>query len=444
MYKVIIVGRPNVGKSSLFNRLLGYRSAVVADQPGVTRDLKEGIVESERGRFTLIDSGGLWSGDVWEEKIKEKVARALSEADLVLFTVDGRADLAPADLDVADFLRRQHSNVLLVATKIDDPKHEAYLGDFYALGFGEAQPTSTAHARGLEDLVDRIWEKLPVRQGPDSEPEVVPLRLAIVGRPNAGKSSLLNAILGEERVIVSNIPGTTRDSIDVEFDYGGTPFVLIDTAGIRKRPETAVEQMAIARARRSIEQADVVLLVIDPFELGDHEMKLANEAMEAGKPVLLTVSKWDLVQQEKVRAVRKDITERMSHMAHLPRVYVSSVTGYNLHQVFTESVRLYELARQRFETAELNRFLSVWTTKAAMPNFKGKPLKIFFMTQPEVAPPTFVFFVNYPEFVTRAYESFLRNRMGEDLGIQEIPYRLVFRGRRGEKSDEPAKTGRRA
>ena len=160
--------------------------------------------------------------------------------------------------------------------------------------------------------------------------------------------------------------------------------------------------------------------------------------------MLLTVSKWDLVQQEKVRAVRKDIAERMSHMAHLPRVYVSSVTGYNLHQLFTESVRLYELARQRFETAELNRFLSVWTTKAAMPNFKGKPLKIFFMTQPEVAPPTFVFFVNYPEFVTRAYESFLRNRMGEDLGIQEIPYRLVFRGRRGEKSDEPAKTGRRA
>ncbi|MBI5812293.1 MAG: ribosome biogenesis GTPase Der [Meiothermus silvanus] len=431
MYKVVLVGRPNVGKSSLFNRLLGKRHAVVADQPGVTRDLKEATVESERGRFKLVDTGGLWSGDVWEQKIKEKVEAALEDADLVLFTVDGRADISPADLEVADFLRRKHSNVLLVATKVDDPKHENYLGDLWALGFGEPVPTSSSHARGLDELEDKIWSKLPVRQEGESEPEVVPIKIAIVGRPNAGKSSLLNAILGEERVIVSEEPGTTRDSIDVEFDYGGTLFQLVDTAGIRKRPETLVEELAIARAHKSIEEADIVFLVIDPANFGDRELKLANEALEAGKPVILTVTKWDLVKKDDQPKVRREISERLAHLGHLPRVYVSSLTGLNLHKLFTEATRLYALARERFETAELNRYLSAWTAKVALPNFKGKPLKIFFVTQPEVAPPTFVFFVNYPEFVTRAFEGYLRNRIGEDLGLAEVPFRMVFKGRRG-------------
>ena len=442
MYRVVIVGRPNVGKSSLFNKLLGLRTApekyakagsqfaVVADVPGVTRDLKEGIVESEQGRFKLVDTGGLWSGDVWEKKIREKVERAIADADLVLFAVDGRSDLATADLEVADFLRRQGKPVQVVATKIDDPKHEAYLGDFYALGFGEALPTSAAHKRGFDYLLERIWDRLPVRVG-ESEPEVVPIRLAIVGRPNAGKSSLLNAILGEERVIVSELPGTTRDSIDVEFDYGGNRFLLVDTAGIRKRPETGVEEQAIGRAHQAILDADVVLLVVDPKELGDHELKLANEALEAGKPVILTISKWDLIEsKEEARRVRADLALKLSHIQHLPTVYVSSITKLNLHKLLSEAVRLYQQSRVRFETAELNRWLSVWVTQTQLPNFKGKPLKLFFLTQPEVAPPTFVFFCNYPQFVTRAFEGYLRNRIGEDLGLREIPFRMVFRGRR--------------
>lgn len=442
MYRVVIVGRPNVGKSSLFNKLLGLRTApekyakagsqfaVVADVPGVTRDLKEGMVESEQGRFKLIDTGGLWSGDVWEKKIKQKVERAIADADLVLFAVDGRSDIATADLEVADFLRRQGKPVQVVATKIDDPKHEAYLGDFYALGFGEALPTSAAHGRGFDDLLERIWALLPVRES-ESEPEVVPIRLAIVGRPNAGKSSLLNAILGEERVIVSELPGTTRDSIDVEFDYAGNKFLLVDTAGIRKRPETGVEEQAIGRAHQAILDADVVLLVVDPRELGDHEMKLANEALDAGKPVIVTISKWDLIEsKEEAKRVRTDLGLKLSHIQHLPILYVSSVTKQNLHKLLSETARLYELARVRFETAELNRWLSVWSTQTMLPNFKGKPLKLFFLTQPEVAPPTFVFFCNHPEFVTRAFEGFLRNRIGEDLGLREIPFRMVFRGRR--------------
>lgn len=442
MYRVVIVGRPNVGKSSLFNKLMGLRTApekyakagskfaVVADVPGVTRDLKEGVVESERGRFKLIDTGGLWSGDVWEKKIKEKVERAIREADLVLFAVDGRSDIATADLEVSDFLRRQGKPVLVVATKIDDPKHENYLGEFYVLGFGEAFPTSSAHGRGIGDLTDKIWELLPEGQGED-EPEVVPIRLAIVGRPNAGKSSLLNAILGEERVIVSEIAGTTRDSIDVEFDYGGSRFVLVDTAGIRKHPETGIEEQAITRSRLAIADSDIVLLVIDPFEVGDHEMKLANEALDLGKPVIVTITKWDLIEdKDEAKKIRTDLALKLSHIQYLPRQYVSSITKSNLHKLFTESVRLYNMARVRFETAELNRFLSSWMVQTMLPNFKGKPLKIFFVTQPDIAPPTFVFFCNYPEFVTRAFEGFLKNKVGEDLGISEIPFKMIFKGRR--------------
>ncbi|WP_038043395.1 ribosome biogenesis GTPase Der [Thermus tengchongensis] len=431
MHKVVIVGRPNVGKSSLFNRLLGKRSAVVADVPGVTRDLKEGVVETDQGRFLLVDTGGLWSGDKWERKIQEKVDRALEDAEVVLFAVDGRSELTQADYEVAEYLRRKGKPVILVATKVDDPKHEHYLGPLYALGFGDPIPTSSEHARGLEELLEAIWEKLPVRHI-ESEPEVAGIKLAIVGRPNAGKSSLLNAILGEERVIVSEEPGTTRDAIDVHFTFRGQPFVLVDTAGIRKRPETLVEELAIRRSLKAIEEADVVLLVIDPFQVGDRELKLANHALEKGKPVVLVISKWDLVRKEEAPKVRRELKEKLAHLEHLPRVFTSAFTKQNLERIFSEAVRLFELNHTRIPTAELNRWLSVWTAKVQLPNFKGKPLKILYATQPEVAPPTFVFFVNHPEFVTRAFENYLKNRIGEDLGLKEVPFRLVFRGRREE------------
>ncbi|GGM97205.1 GTPase Der [Thermus composti] len=429
MHKVVIVGRPNVGKSSLFNRLLKKRSAVVADVPGVTRDLKEGVVETDRGRFLLVDTGGLWSGDKWEKKIQEKVDRALEDAEVVLFAVDGRAELTQADYEVAEYLRKKGKPVILVATKVDAPQHEAYLGPLYALGFGDPIPTSSEHARGLEELLEAIWQRLPVKQI-DTEPEVAAIRLAIVGRPNAGKSSLLNAILGEERVIVSEEPGTTRDAIDVEFFFGGQRFVLVDTAGIRKRPESLVEELAIRRSLKAIDEADVVLLVVDPFQVGDRELKLANEALDRGKPVLLVITKWDLANKEDAPKMRRLLREKLAHLDHLPRVFTSALTRQNLDRIFREAVRLHELNQTRVPTAELNRWVGVWTTRVQMPNFKGKPLKILYATQPEVAPPTFVFFVNHPEFVTRAFENYLKNRIGEDLGLREVPFRLAFRGRR--------------
>lgn len=428
MKKVVIVGRPNVGKSSLFNRLIGRREAVVADEPGVTRDLKEAEVETDTGRFKLVDTGGVWSGDKWEKKIQEKVDRAVDEADLVLFLVDGRAELTESDYEVADYLRKKGKPVVLVATKVDHPKHEAYLGELFALGFGEPLPTSVEHRRGLEELVEKIWEKLPVYQDQD-EAEVEPIRLAIIGRPNAGKSSLLNALLGEERVIVSDEPGTTRDAIDVDFEFGGRRFRLVDTAGIRKRPETAVEWFAIQRAERVVRDADVVALVVDPFEVGDRELKLANMAFEAGKPVVVVVTKWDRVPKEERRRVRAQIREKLAHLAHLPMVFVSSKTGENLTRILSEATSLYEEAHQRVETGELNRQVQLWLARTRVPNFRGRPLKIFYATQAEVAPPTFVFFVNHPEYVTRAFENYLKNRIREDLGFPRVPFRLVWRGR---------------
>ena len=397
MHKVAIAGRPNVGKSSRSDRLLKKRSAVVADVPGVTRDLKEGVVETDRGRFLLVDTGGLWSGDKWEKKIQEKVDRALEDAEVVLFAVDGRAELTQADYEVAEYLRRKGKPVILVATKVDDPKHELYLGPLYGLGFGDPIPTSSEHARGLEELLEAIWERLPVRQI-ETEPEV------------AG----------------------TRDAIDVEFFFGGQRFVLVDTAGIRKRPESLVEELAIRRSLRAMDEADVVLLVVDPFQVGDRELKLANEALDRGKPVLLVITKWDLVDKEDAPKMRRLLREKLAHLDHLPRVFTSALTRQNLDRIFREAVRLHELNQTRVPTAELNRWVAVWTSRVQMPNFKGKPLKILYATQPEVAPPTFVFFVNHPEFVTRAFENYLKNRIGEDLGLREVPFRLVFRGRREE------------
>jgi GTP-binding protein len=256
--------------------------------------------------------------------------------------------------------------------------------------------------------------------------------VAIVGRPNAGKSSLLNALIGDERVIVSDVAGTTRDAIDVAFDFGGRPFVLVDTAGIRRKPSEDVEYYSKLRSEIAIRRAEVAILVVDPFELGDHEMRIANLALEAGKPVVLAINKWDLVTDEQLRDFRKHIDQELSHLAFAPRVFTSAVTDFGLHELLATVVRVYDQARVRIPTGTLNGWLDVWTQRQAPPNFRGRPLKLLYVTQPAVAPPTFVFSVNSETFLTRAYEHYLRNRIREDLGFSEIPIRLVFKARSGD------------
>lgn len=429
MAKVAIVGRPNVGKSSLFNRLIGRREAIVANVPGVTRDVKEGQVVTDEGRpFTLLDTGGLWSGDEWERAIQASVDAALHDVDLVLFCVDGREGLAAGDHEVARYLRSTGRSVLLVATKIDDPRHEetpAYF-ELHALGFGAPHATAAEHALGTHELLAEIAARLPEDE---DEAEAETIRVAIVGRPNVGKSSLLNAILGEERVIVADVAGTTRDTIDVRFEYGGRGFVLVDTAGLRRKAEGDLEYYASLRSEEATRRADVAVLVVDPASFGDHEMRVGNLALEYGVPVVMAVNKWDLVPDAALEPTRAAIKEALSHLAAVPRVETSALTEFGLHELLAAVVRVFDSARQRVSTGVLNRWIDVWTQRQAPPNFKGTPLRIYYASQVDVAPPTFVFSVNNERYVTRAYEQYLRNRLREDLGFNEVPVRTVFKAR---------------
>jgi GTPase len=425
MHKVAIVGRPNVGKSSLFNRLLSRRAAVVADMPGVTRDVKEEVFIYDNHRMLLMDTGGLWSGDEWEAKILEKAEMAIFDAKCVIFAVDGREDLTSADYEIADWLRRLGKPVVLAATKVDHFKHEEQLTELYGLGFGQPIATSAEHARGLGDLMDQVLETLP--EDTEDISVVAPIRVTFIGRPNVGKSSMVNAVTNSDRVIVSPIAGTTRDAIDIEFDYAGTRFVLVDTAGIRHRPNDNVELYSQMRSQEAITKTDVILLVIDPFELGDHEVKLANLAYESGKPVIIVINKWDLVEEADLAKREKEITHKLAHLEFAPRVFTSAINEYGIHDLLAEATKLYTLWQTRVPTGELNRWLEVWQMRQAVPNFKGKPLRMYFMTQAETAPPTFVIFCNRQDFVTRAYENFLRNRIREDLQLPGIPVRIVWR-----------------
>ncbi len=429
MARVAIVGRPNVGKSSLFNRLVGRREAIVADIPGVTRDVKEARVEDDLGRsFSLLDTGGLWSNDEWQEAIKKRIEMALRNVDLVLFCVDGRAPLSAADYEIADWLRTLQKPTLLLATKLDDERHEENpeLFELYALGFGDPLFISAEHARGTYELTDTIFERLP---GDADEAESEEVRVAIIGRPNVGKSSLLNALVGDERVIVADLPGTTRDSVDVKFDFGGRPFVLVDTAGIRRKPDGDVEYYSKLRSEEALMRADVAVLVIDPFELGDHELRLANLALHAGKPVVVTINKWDLVPDGQLKEVEADLAQALGHIAFAPKVYTSAVNEYGLHDLLAAAIRVYDTARFRVSTGSLNGWLEVWTLRQAPPNFRGKPLKLLYGTQADVAPPTFIISVNNEQFVTRSYEQYILNRIREDLGFSEVPLRLVWKSR---------------
>ena len=429
MARVAIVGRPNVGKSSLFNRLVGRREAIVADMPGVTRDVKEARVEDDLGRsFLLLDTGGLWSNDEWETAIRGRIELALRDVDLILFCVDGRTPLSAADYEIADWLRALDKPTLLVATKMDDERHEEdpELYELYALGFGETHFVSAEHARGTYELSDLIFERLPADLD-EAEPEEV--RVAIIGRPNVGKSSLLNALVGDERVIVADLPGTTRDSVDVKFDFGGRLFVLVDTAGIRRKPDGDVEYYSKLRSEEALMRSDVAVLVVDPFELGDHELRLANLALHAGKPVVLTINKWDLVPDETLQEFEKDIAQELGHISFAPKVYTSAINDYGLHDLLAAVIRVYDTARFRISTSDVNNWLEVWSLRQSPPNFRGKPLKMLYGTQADVAPPTFVISVNNENFVTRPYEQYILNRIREDLGFAEVPIRLIWKSR---------------
>ena len=427
-----IIGRQNVGKSTLLNRLAGRRISIVEDLPGTTRDRIFATVEWLGNEFTLIDTGGLETkADSGISKgVNDQIKAAISEADVIVFLVDVRDGVTPTDLDIADMLRRAHKPVLLVANKADNDKFEAEAVAFYELGIGEPMAISAQHGRGTAELLDKLITMLPGVPPVEAEPDM--MKVAIVGRPNVGKSALLNALLGKERVIVSEIPGTTRDAVDTKFDFKGQNMLLIDTAGIRRRGRfgDGVERYSVVRALRAIERADIALLVIDasePFTAQDAH--IGGYIHQMAKGAVLVVNKWDLITDKNMPEWDKHIKGQLKFMPYAPVVYISAKSGQGVDTVMPQVCQVYQERLKRVPTPEVNSVIHKAAAAHSLTGTHGKQLKILYATQPEVNPPTFVFFVNDTKLVHFSYQRYLENKLRQAFGFAGTPLRLVFKAR---------------
>ena len=422
-----IIGFPNVGKSTLVNRLTATRTAVVHEQPGVTRDRKDIVCEWSGRRFILIDTGGVDLADRSEitRQIAAQARTAIDEADLVLFVVDAQAGVTPGDEEVAELLRRSDRAVLLIANKMDDPTRTDQIHEFHRLGLGEPLPISGLHGHGTGDLLDTILERLP---GASKRPEISEdaIRVAILGRPNVGKSSLLNVLVGEERVIVSEVPGTTRDSIDTVVQRGDRTFVFVDTAGLRRkrRQRQGIEYYSELRALQAAERADVALVLIDTSEgLVDQDLAVADIARKAQCATLVVLSKWDITTIG-IEDVRDRLEARLRQRP--PIVTVSSMTGRGIQRLFDRIEGLFEKYTARISTGELNRFLQELREQREPPSRRGKRLNLLYATQTSVRPPRFRAFVNDPGLITRDYGYWVENKVRERFDLQGIPVSIDF------------------
>ncbi len=430
---VALVGRPNVGKSTLFNRLIGERRAIVEDTPGTTRDRHYGDVEWGGRTFALIDTGGLILGDTdrLTEQVRAQAEIAMREADVLVLLTDIVEGLTSADQEIADLLRRAGKPVLLVANKADSLKRELALYEFHALGLGDPMPISAEHGLGTGDLLDALIALLP--QAPADEPEEDAIHVALVGRTNVGKSSLLNRLLGEERVIVSETPGTTRDAIDTRILVDGQQIVLIDTAGIRKRGriDRGIEQYSVIRSMRAISRADVSLLLLDATEgVTAQDAHVAGYILEEAKSVIVVVNKWDLVEKDTHTLAQYEeyVRRELKFMPWVPVVFISALTGQRTQRLLPLAMRLYEERRTRLSTSQINQIIREAVARRQPQTVAGKKLRIYYGTQPAVDPPTFVFFVNDPRLVHFGYQRYLENRIREAYPFEGTPIRLSFRG----------------
>jgi GTPase len=422
-----IVGFPNVGKSTLVNRLTATRTAVVHEEPGVTRDRKDIVCEWSGRRFILIDTGGVDLADRSEitQQIAVQARTAIDEADLVLFVVDAQTGVTPGDEEVAELLRRSDRPVVLIANKVDDPTRTDQIHEFHRLGLGDPVPISGLHGHGTGDLLDTILERLP---GASKRPEISEdaIRVAILGRPNVGKSSLLNVLVGEERVIVSEVPGTTRDSIDTVVQRGDRTFVFVDTAGLRRRrrQRQGIEYYSELRALQAAERADVALVLIDTSEgLVDQDLAVADIARKAQCATLVVLSKWDITTIG-IEDVRDRLEARLRQRP--PVVTVSSKTGRGIQRLFDRIEGLFEKYTARISTGELNRFLQELREQREPPSRRGKRLNLLYATQTTVRPPRFRAFVNDPGLITRDYAYWVENKLRERYELQGIPVSIDF------------------
>ncbi len=434
---VVIVGRPNVGKSALFNRLVRQRLAIVDDVPGLTRDRLYAPTEWSGRPFTVVDTGGLVSGSAGGlgGQVRAQVTLAIAEADVILFVLDARAGILPEDREIADVVRRARAPVLIVANKVDAESIEPSAHEFYALGFGDPIPVSAHHGRGTGDLLDAVVALLPEASVTAAEPESPAVAVALVGRPNVGKSSLVNAMLGESRVVVDAAPGTTRDAVDTPFVRDGRRYVLIDTAGLRRRArvDEPIEAYSAARARRAIERADVAVLVLDAAEpVGDQDQRIAREIADAGRGVVIDMTKWDKVatSPEIDARRRRAVLHALRFIAYAPVVATSATAGWGIAPLLEAVDQVAAAHRGRIPTGPLNRAIGDAVAAHEPPaDPVGRRLRIYYATQPQTQPPTVVLFVNEPKRMPEAYRRYLERALRAQFNLAGVPLRFVLRQR---------------
>ena len=434
---VAVVGRPNVGKSTFFNKIVGSRVSIVQDTPGVTRDRIIADAEWSGKKFLLIDTGGIEpeNKEIIPSQMRAQAEIAMDMADVILFMVDGRGGLTAADIEVGDMLRRKNKEVILVANKIDGKNLPDDFYDFYELGLGEPFAVSSSNQLGLGDLLDEVISRIPKEAFEEEDEDDI--KIAIIGRPNVGKSSLVNAFLGEERVIVSDIAGTTRDSIDTPFEKDGQKYTLIDTAGIRRRSKVTdeVEKYSVIRAMAAIERCDVAIMVIDAMEgLADQDKRIVGLAHEAGKGIIVVVNKWDLVEKETntMRDMERKIKGELQFMSYAPVMFTSAVKGQRLLPVIDAARSVAENRAMRVGTGQLNSLIADAVMMNPTPVDKGKRLKIYYAAQIGIKPPLFSFQVNDRELMHFSYARYLENKIREGYGFAGTSIKFVFR----EKSDK--------
>jgi len=429
---VAIVGRPNTGKSTLLNRIAGKPLAITEDKPGTTRDRNLADVSWGGKEFTLVDTGGLEikPSTTIAREVKAQIEMAINDADVIIDLVDAKDGIAPADHEVAAMLRKANKPIILAANKADNNRLETAALEFYELGLGEPMAISAHHGRNVAELLDKITALLPSPPPAEAQPEII--NVAIVGRPNVGKSMLLNALIGEERAIVDETPGTTRDAIDTRFDFNGQSVLLIDTAGIRRRGrvKSGVEKYSVLRSMRAIDRADVVLLVLDGSEMtAAQDAHIAGYIHEAVKGMIIIINKWDLVEDKDTSRWEKLIKNEFKFAHYAPMLYTSAKTGQGVEKIIPQVSEIYRERIKRPSTAAVNNVIQEAAALHNRPRNRSQQLKIFYATQAEINPPTFVIFTNNAKLIHFSYKRYLENRLRQAFGFTGTPLRLIFKTR---------------